>query len=216
MARRLTAVVLTAATTGLGLVLTPTASADAECGAGAPPPGAASKDVSATYGQPATLWLTDTVVGITTPDGYGEAPIRSASPLPRRALLVDAQQDGSHQLIVDTGRDAQLFTVSGCTITRVVDGQGDPFLFDLGHRRGTGDGVGCSDLGDGPHLVQLLQQRHDMTVRRTEVDLTGATATTGRSDTVTATSDDDPVWTSAQTISCGDLTIDSDGLTAAP
>jgi hypothetical protein len=67
-----------------------------------------------------------------------------------------------------------------------------PFLFDMGHRAGNGR----------------------LTVRRNEIDLNGATATIGRSDTVTATSDRDPAWTTAHTIICGDLTIAGDGLTA--
>jgi hypothetical protein len=109
--------------------------------------------------------------------------------------------------------------VSGCTVAEVVAQQGAPFLFDIGHRRGTGDGVGCSDLGDGPRLVGLLQLRDQQdkplwTVRRTEIDLNGATAMIGRSDTVAATSEQDPAWTTAGTISCGDLTIARDGLWA--
>jgi hypothetical protein len=131
-----------------GVVIAQRAIADAGCGPGGPPPGAASKDISDVYGQPATLWMTNLVVGITTAQGHGEAAIPSPSPLQRRALLIDAQQDGNHQIIVDTGREALLYAVSGCTITEVVDQQGAPFLFDIGHRRGTGDGVGCSDLGD--------------------------------------------------------------------
>jgi hypothetical protein len=91
-----------------------------------------------------------------------------------------------------------------------------PFLFDMGHRAGNGDGIGCSDLGAGRHLVELLPKNDNdqLTVRRTEIVLNGATATTGRSDTVTATSDQDPAWTTARTITCGDLTIDRDGLNA--
>jgi hypothetical protein len=212
-------VALAVASTALGVVIAPPAIAGAGCGPGGPPPGAASEDVSDVYGQPATLWLTNQIVGITTAQGYGEAAIHSPSPLQRRALLIDAQQDGNHQIIVDTGREALLYAVSGCTIAEVVDRQGAPLLFDMGHRRGTGDGVGCSDLGDGPHLVGLLQLRDRQdkplwTVRRTEIDLNGATAVIGRSDTVPATSDQDPAWTSAGTISCGDLTIARGGLWA--
>jgi hypothetical protein len=203
----------------LGVVIAPPAIADAGCGPGGPPPGAASKDVSDVYGQQATLWITDMAVGITTAQGYGEAAIVSASPIRRSALLIDAQQDGNHQIIVDTGRDAILYAVSGCTITPIVDQQGTEFRFDRGHRRGNGDGIGCSDLGDGRRLVGLLQDRdiHGtplLTVRRTEIDLNGTTATIGRSDTVTATSIQDPAWTSAATISCGDLTMTRDGVQA--
>ena len=211
--------VLAIAMASFGVFIAPPAVADAGCGPGGPPPGAASKDVSDVYGQPATLWITDMAVGITTSQGYGEAKIVSASPIRRSALLIDAQQDGNHQIIVDTGRDAILYAVSGCTITPVVDPQGKEFRFDIGHRRGFGDGIGCSDLGDGRRLVGLLQVRdiHEtplLTVRRTEIDLNGTTATIGRSDTVTATSIQDPAWTSAGVISCGDLTMARDGVQA--
>jgi hypothetical protein len=50
------------------------------------------------------------------------------------------------------------------------------------------------------------------TVRRTVIELPGTLATIGQSDTVTATSARDPAVTSAQTISCGDLTISKDGV----
>jgi hypothetical protein len=168
---------------------------------------------------PIVLWITNTIVGIATAQGYGEAEIRSPSPLQRSALLIDAQQDGNHQIIVDTGREAILYTVSGCAITPVVDEQGASFRFDLGHRMGKGDGLGCSDLGDGRHLIGLLQLRDEqdkalLAVRRTEIDLDGATATIGHSDAVIATSDRDSAWTTAGIISCGDLTMQRDGVQA--
>src|ERR1700756_4116598 len=166
-------VALAVATTALGVVVAPPAIADAACTPGGPPPRAASKDVSDVYGQPAALWLTNKIVGITTAQGYGEAAIHSPSPVQRRALLIDAQQDGNHQIIVDTGREALLYAASGCTITEVVDQQGAPFLFDIGHRRGTGDRVGCSDLGNGPHLVAMLVLPDNSTWRLTEIDLNG-------------------------------------------
>jgi hypothetical protein len=221
-------VLLTAiAVAALGVMIAPPAIADPGCGPGQPPPGAASKDVSDIYGQPATLWITDRIVGITTNQGYGEAAIPSPSPIERKALLVHARQDGNHQIIVDTGREAHLYAVSGCTITPVIDQAGAclalarcqpgvPFLFDMGHRAGNGDGIGCSDMGDGPRLVGLLPKavNGQLTVRRTEILLAGATANVGRSDTVTATSENDPAWITAHTISCGDLTIARDGLRA--
>lgn len=197
-----------------GVAIASPTTGDACLPSGGPSPDAAGRDVAAVYGQPATLWITNSTIGISTSDGYGQAVIRSASPLPRSALLVDAQQDGTHQIIVDTGREALLYSVTGCSITPVVDEHGDAFQFDLGHRRGLGDGVGCSDLGDGRRLVQLLQLpgRPPWEVRRTAVDLIGPTATLGRSDTVTATSEHDPAWTTASEISCGDLTIARDGV----
>jgi hypothetical protein len=122
--------ILAVAVVALGVIIAPRALADTGCGPGGPPPEAASKDVSDVYGQPATLWLTNTIVGITTAQGYGEAAIGSASPIERRALLIDAQQDGNHQIIVDAGREALLYTVSGCTITPFVDQDGARFGLD--------------------------------------------------------------------------------------
>lgn len=213
-------VVSTVAISAFGVVLAPRAVADRVCGSGGgPPPKAASTDVSAVYGQPATLWLSDTEVAITTPQGYSAAEIHTPSPLKRSALMIDAQQDGNHQIIVDTGREAILYTVIGCTITPAVDERGSSFVLDIGHRRALGDGIGCSDLGDGRHLVQLLQLRDEqdeplLMVRRTEIDLNGSLATLGRSDTVTATSEQDPAWTTASNITCGDATIARDGVAA--
>jgi hypothetical protein len=156
------------------------------------------------------------LVGISTASGseLGPVSISSASPIPLSAVVVDAEDNGAHQLIVSDGREAHLYVISGCRIQTVVDQAGAPFAFDLGHRQGNSDGVGCSDLGNGRHFVGLLaqQQGAQWVVRRTEIDLDGTTATIGRSDTVTANSAQDPVVTSAHTISCGEITIDKDGV----
>jgi hypothetical protein len=90
-----------------------------------------------------------------------------------------------------------------------LDGDGQP------------DTLGCSDLGppsQGRQLVGLQAQQDgdQWTVRRTEIGIDGTTASIGRSDTVTATSAQDPAVTSAQTISCGDVSIDKDGVTEPP
>ena len=60
--------------------------------------------------------------------------------------------------------------------------------------------------------VQALGSGGQWTVRLTEIDLNGLRATTGTSDTLTATSAQDPAVTTAQTISCGERTIDQDGV----
>ncbi|MCV7098878.1 hypothetical protein [Mycobacterium palustre] len=131
-------------------------------------------------------------------------------------MAIDAQQDGQHQIIVSDGRGAHLYAFADCRIQTVADNQGAPFLFDLENLRDRGTGIGCGDLGPpsaGRHLV-ALQARNDgqWTVRRTEIDLNGTLATIGASDTVTAASAQDPAVTSAQTISCGDLTMSKDGV----
>ncbi|MBV8965425.1 MAG: hypothetical protein JO191_04530 [Mycobacteriaceae bacterium] len=186
------------------------ASADV-CSQNRPPLDAASKEV----GHGDMLWISHTgAVGVTVPAGTGVVQVADAGPLPLQALLIDAQQNGQHQLIVSNGRGAHLYLVSGCDITPAVDQQGEPFLFDLENLRGTGTGVGCADLGDGRHLVglQAVLGPTGWTVHRTQIDFDGATAKLGRSDTVAAQSAQDPAVAEAQTITCGDQTISKDGV----
>jgi len=189
---------------------------------GAPPPaGAAQRQIANLDGGdgPSTLWVgggVNRVVGITTASGANsDVQISSASPIPLTALAIDAQDNGGNQIIVSDGRSARLYTFADCRLQTVVDAHyGRPFVFDLQNLRDNGTGVGCSDLGDGRHLVglQAINNGDQWTVRRTEIDLNGIVATTGRSDTVTATSAQDPAVTSAQTISCGDFTLSKDGV----
>jgi len=121
------------------------------------------------------------------------------------------------QIIVSDGRGAHLYVFVDCRLQTAADNQGAPFVFDLQNLRDNGTGIGCSDLGPpsaGRHLVGLRALNNDgqWTVRRTEIDINGTLATIGQSDTVTATSAQDPAVVSAQTISCGDLTISKDGV----
>jgi hypothetical protein len=196
---------------------------------GSPPPAdAAQRQVGDLDGdgRPDTLWVgqfrdgngrTDRVVGVTTASGdNSQVQVTSASPIPLSALAIDAQQDGQHQIVVSDGRSAHLYVFADCRLQTVADNQGAPFLFDLQNLRDHGTGVGCSDLGPpsvGRHLVGLQALNNGQwTVRRTEIDLNGTLATIGQSDTVAAASAQDPAVTSAQTISCGDLTIAKDGV----
>lgn len=197
---------------------------------GAPPPAGASQRKVGDLdwdGQPDTLWLgqlrdpsgrTDRFAGITTASGANSGvQITSASPIPLSALAIDAQQDGQHQVIVSDGRSAYLYVFADCRLQAAADNQGAPFLFDLQDLRGNGTGIGCSNIGapaPGRHLVGLRAANQDgqWTVRRTEINLNGTLATIGSSDTVTAASAQDPAVVSAQTISCGDLTISKDGV----
>ena len=177
-------------------------------------------------GRPDTLWVgqvrdadghIDRVVGVTTASGaMSEVQVSSATPIPLSALAIDAQQDGQHQIVVSDGRSAHLYVFANCRLETAADNQGAPFLFDLQNLRDHGTGVGCSDLGPpstGRHLVGLqATNTGQWTVRRTEIDLNGTLATIGESDTVAAASAQDPAVTSAQTISCGNLTIARDGV----
>lgn len=175
------------------------AQADPMCNSGGPPDGAATRPFDG-----GTLWVSPNgLVGVTTTEGTGSLRVRTASPMPIQALVVDAAGDGQKQLIVSDGRAAYLYLVQGCRIEPVFDGQGNPFVFDLQNLRGNGTGVGCDDLGDGRHLVALQALGADM--RRTQINIFENNATAGRSDTVPATP-------AASAISCGDQTMANSGV----
>lgn len=211
-----------------GVLTAPSASADDGCAPGGtpPPPGTVQRQVDDLDGDglPDALWIskvrgadgaTHRFVGVSTASGANtDVQVESASPIPLTALAIDAQNNGQHQIIVSDQRGAYLYVFAGCKIRGVVDDHGARFVFDLQNLRDRGTGVGCSDLGEGRRLVQLqaLQDGNQWTVRRTAVELNGTVASIGRSDTVTATSAQDPVVASAHTITCGNLTIDQDGV----
>lgn len=224
MLRLLIAVVVTA---GCWLSVAPPAAAGPGCAPGGdpPPPGAATRQIGDVDGDglPDTLWVGKwqgpdgamlRAVGIATASGAdSDVPVLSASPIPLRALAIDVQ--AGHQVIASLGRSAPLYAFADCRLHPVVDEHyGRAFVFDLENLAGNGTGVGCSEIGGERHLValQALGSGDQWTVRRTEIDLNGLRATTGRSDTVTATSAHDPTVTTAQTISCGERTIDQDGV----
>ena len=202
--------ILIAAALGAALLNCAPAQADPFCTEEGAPAGSATRAFDG-----GTVWISaDGLVGVTTAGGSGRVRVPSASPMPLQALVVDAEGNGGRQLIVSNGRVAHLFVLDGCRISAAYDGQGEEFLFDLENLRGNGTGVGCSDLGDGRHLVglQALPDAGGYVVRRTEIDLAGTTATIGLSDTVTAASQQDPAVVSAMTISCGELTMDQNGV----
>lgn len=202
--------VLVAAMLGVALFNCAPAQADPFCLEDPTPPGAATRPYAG-----GTVWITaDGLVGVTTDGGSGRVRVPSASPMPLQAMVIDAEGNGEQQLIVSNGRVAHLFVLAGCKISAAYDGQGQPFEFDLQNLRGTGTGVGCSDLGDGRRLVglQALPDGGGYAVRRTEINLDGFTATIGRSDTVPGTSLQDPIVAWAMTISCGDQSMAQNGV----
>jgi hypothetical protein len=227
MLLRLLAVPLAVAASATALLAAAPASASGCPAGGEPlPPRAVQQQVDDLDGDglPDALWIaavrdadgaSHRFVGVSTASGaVSDVQVTTASPIPLRALAIDAQRDGKHQIIVSDGRAAYLYAFAGCRLQTVVDTHGAPFVFDMQNLRGNGTGVGCADLGGGPHLVglQALPQNSQRTIRRTEIDLDGTVASTGRSDSVTASSAQDPAVIAAQTITCDSVNIDQDGV----
>ncbi|WP_156044228.1 hypothetical protein [Cellulomonas sp. HZM] len=166
-------------------------------------------------------WITpgaDRRFGITTSSGATfSAPIDSASPERASAVVERVQADRIPIALVDTGREALLFSLAGCAVTPVQNAQGDPYTFD----RGFGDqgtGVGCTKDDGVLRLAGLDAVSKDdgktFDVTRTWVDLDaqGRHATNGEKETVaTGAGKDDAVVTTAQEVSCGTLVAGKDG-----
>jgi hypothetical protein len=204
----------------------PASAAGCPAGGAPPPPHAVQQQVDDLDGDglPDALWVaqareadgaTHRFVGVSTASGANsDVQITTPSPIPLRALAIGARNDGDHQVIVSDGRGAYLYAFADCRIQAIVDTHGAPFVFDMRNLRDNGTGVGCADLGGGPQLValQALLQNNQWTIRRTAIDLNGTVASIGRSDTVTAGSAQDPAVMAAQTITCGGLSIDQDGV----
>ncbi|QJW35323.1 hypothetical protein [Cellulosimicrobium protaetiae] len=173
-------------------------------------------------GRPDTAWLTggaDRAFGITTASGATfSAPVESASPQPASAIVqVVAAGDATAPIaLVDTGREVLLFSVADCAVTPTQNAQGEQYTFDKGFT-GFGTGVGCTEVDEELHLAGLDAVSDDgtsFTVSRTfvELDTDAKTATNGAEETVAQdAAADDPVVTTAQETSCGDLVAGQDG-----
>jgi len=205
---------------------TPATSGCPAAGDGVPEGAAATEVIDVDGdGRPDTAWLTGgagRTFGITTASGATfSAPIESASPIPASAVVGSVAVTGAGNVplaLVDLGREALVFSLAECRVVQTVDSSGQPFTFD----RGFGDqgtGVGCSDTPTGTRLAGLLAVQNEdgtWTVDRTLVSLNdyGRLASSGSSQTIaTDAAADDPVVTTAQEVSCGDLVAGDGGLT---
>ncbi|OLT47889.1 hypothetical protein [Cellulosimicrobium sp. CUA-896] len=189
-----------------------------------PPDGADTHEVVDVDGdgRPDTAWLTggaDRTFGITTASGATfSTPVESASPQPASAVvnLVAAGSGTAPIALVDTGREVLLLSAAGCALAPTANAQGEPYTFDKGFT-GFGTGVGCTKTEDALRLAGLDAVTEDgtsFTVSRTfvELDADARTATNGQEETVaTAAGPDDPVVTTAQEATCGDLVAGQDG-----
>ncbi|KSW21449.1 hypothetical protein [Cellulomonas sp. B6] len=200
----------------------PTATAGCAPTGDGPPAGADVREVVDVDGdgRPDQAWLTggaDRRIGVTTASGATfSAAIDSASPVPASAVVQRVQADGIPVVLVDLGREARLWSVADCGLVALTNAQGQAYTFDRGFA-GQGTGVGCTQDGGALRLAGLDAVSADggeFTVTRTWVDLGdgGRTARNGASEQVaTGAAADDPVVTTAQEVSCGDLLAGRDG-----
>lgn len=171
-------------------------------------------------GRPDQAWLTggaDRALGITTASGATfSVPIDSASPVPASAVVQVVQADAVPVALVDVGREAKVFAVVDCALVAPTNAQGEPYTFDRGFA-GQGTGVGCTQDGGVLRLAGLDAVAADdgtFTVTRTYVDLTDAGRQARNGDpqeVATGAGADEPVVTTAQEVSCGDLLAGRDG-----
>jgi len=173
-------------------------------------------------GRRDVVWLApapggDTRLGFTTASGATfETAWASASPVGRSALVARPTPAGQVIVLGDDGRLVELFTVVGCRVAPVRNVGGQQYQF--AHAMGNGGtGVGCLGPGNRAGLTGLDARTIDRThisVRRTFVEVTGTRARNGTSDSLTATLPaDQRLIDSAHNVTCGDLTLATDGVT---
>ena len=170
-------------------------------------------------GRPDQTWLSGgagRTFGITTASGATfSATIDSASPVPASAIVNRVQADQIPIALVDLSREALVYSLAGCAVTPVANEQGEPYRFDRGFA-GTGTGVGCSTDAGSLRLAGLnavADTAGTYTVTRTFVDLDadGRHATNAAPEQVAlGAGADEPVVTTAQEVSCGELVAGTD------
>ena len=210
----------TAALAGAGPAPTP-ASGCAPTGTGVPT-GASSKQVIDVDGdgRPDTGWLSSdgNTFGITTASGATfSVPIELAGGGPRKVLVEDTDGHGTIAALASDGRTVELLVVTNCGLFPATNAQGAHYEFDLGVR-GTGTGVGCAQITGTPGRslvglnVHLNAAGQPDSVHRTQIIPTGTTARNGATDTIPTTNNPSAAQT-ANTISCGNLTMTHDAIT---
>jgi hypothetical protein len=176
-------------------------------------------------GRDDTAWLAgvasdgERTFGITTASGATfSTPFSSASPVAATAMAFAPDGELPAYALISDGRIGSLWLVADCRITQVTNPQGEQYTFDLGGFTGFGTGVGCIDAdGDGRRdLVGLLAESVDPStthITRTIIELDGARASNGPSDELVAhRPEDDAQAESARSVTCGDRTLDADGV----
>jgi hypothetical protein len=200
---------------------TPPAAAGCPAGGTGMPAGSVSRTVIDVDGdgRPDTAWFAagGGSFGITTASGGSYSiPVTFAGGAQPSALVADVTGDGEIVAFVTNGRAVDLLRFQDCALAEARNPQGQPYTFDLGFT-GFGTGVGCVDAtGDGVRDLVGLNIERDGSgqaarITRTVVELTGLQASNGPTSEVPVTPE---AVTSAQAVTCGDLTLEVDGLTA--
>jgi hypothetical protein len=220
----------TTTTAGGGGATTTTAAAGgggcAATGSGTPAGAATAPTIDVDGdGEPDTAWLSGAAgsgerrFGITTASGATfSTAFSSASPIAASAFAFEPSGRAPAYALISDGRIGSLWLIDDCAITKVTNVQGDQYTFDLGGFTGYGTGVGCIDLDhDGTRdLVGLLAESVDASttrVKRTLIELDGAKGSNGTSDQITLHSPaDDNAIESAREVTCGDETLDANGV----
>ncbi len=154
--------------------------------------------------------------GVTTASGATFShTIDSDSPLPAAAIVNIVGDDDDPIALVDVGREVLLYSLVDCAVTVTQNAEGAPYTFDKGFT-GFGTGVGCTDVNGTLQLAGLnaMAIGETYTVERTFIELTdGARQARNGETTVVAegAAADDPVVTTAQETSCGELVAGRDG-----
>jgi len=186
------------------------------------PAGATTKQVIDVDGDghPDTGWISSggTTFGITTASGATMSiPLQLAGGGDRSVLVENPDSHGSIAALASDGRTVELLLVKNCGLFPATNAQGTHYEFDLG-LRGTGTGVGCSQITGTPGRslvglnVHLNAAGQPDSVHRTQIILNATTARNGATDTIPTTGNPAAAQT-GNTISCGDLTISHDGIT---
>jgi hypothetical protein len=164
-------------------------------------------------GKADTVWLADAgtrrTLGVRTASGAGfSRAFQSAAPQGAGAIA-NTLADGSAIILLNTGRSAQLYTVTGCAIVPSLNAQGQQYTFDEGFT-GYGTGVGCPDNGAGRQLVGYQAKPNtagtSFTVSRTTISLSSGGRKASNGSTVvlgTGLPSSSATVKLAQDVSCG-------------
>jgi len=169
-------------------------------------------------GRADTGWINGSAnFGITTASGATfSIPMELAGGGPRSVLVENTDGKGTIAALASDGRTVELLLVKNCGLFPAKNVQGANYEFDLGFR-GTGTGVGCSQVAgtSGRSLVGLNVHLdgagRPQDVQRTQIILDGTSARNGATDTIPAAGNPAAVQSGSQ-ISCGDLTMNRDGV----